>query len=611
MKKQIATVASACMLLAGMLQAEVVVSAGRVPTAAEDVSSSVTSISASDLERLQVTALPEALQMVPGVHVIRNGGLGQRESVFVRGASSDDVLVLVDGIEINDPSGGGRPAHLSMLDVADIERVEVLRGAQSAIYGSDALGGVINIITKRGEGPAKVTLSAEAGSFESYRGAASVQGSTGMVSYAFTATHVESDGISAANERDGNTEEDGYERTGLSGRIGITPLENLAFDLVARYSESRADYDAGAGEGGDSENNEADTERMFLGGSAKLSLLDSQWQQRLSASVATHARDYTSDWGASWFDSELVKVGWQHDFYHEDVNVLSAGVEVEDESAETDGFGEEDSEIKSLYLQDQLRLGDAVLIGGLRLDDHDTFGDEVTSRIGLSYALKDVGARLKTTYGTGFKAPSLYQLYAPAGMFGPVGNEDLSPETSTAWDAGIEQSLSDGRAKIGITYFSSDYEDLIDFDGGYVNKDEAEMQGVEVTAQVKVCDHVDVAATYTYTDAKDGEGNALIRRPRNRASADIRCQWTEDVSVNLTCIYVGSREDSFYSSTMFSSVDEELPGHVVVNLAASWDVSDTVTLFGRIENLLDKDYEQIAGYGTPGLSGYGGIRVTL
>ncbi len=611
MKKQVATVAGTAMLLAGMVQAEIVVSAGRVPTAAEDVSSSVTSLTAADMERLQVTSLPEALQMVPGVHVIRNGGLGQRESVFVRGSSSDDVLVLVDGIEINDPSGGGRPAHLAMVDVADIERVEVLRGAQGAIYGSDALGGVINIITKRGEGPAKVTLTAEAGSFESYRGVASVAGSTGMVSYAFTATHVESDGISAANERDGNTEEDGYERTGLSARIGISPVENLALDLVARYSESRADYDAGAGEGGDAIGNETETERLFLGGSAELGLFDSQWQQHLTASMAQHARDYISGWGASWFDSELVKLGWQHDFYHEDVNVLSAGAEVENESAETDGFEKADSEIKSLYVQDQVRLGGAVLVGGLRLDDHDTFGDEITGRIGLSYALEDMNTRVKATYGTGFKAPSLYQLYAPAGEWGPIGNADLAPETSTTWDAGVEQSCADGRAKIGVTYFRNDYEDLIDFDNGYINKAEAEIQGVEVTAQVKVCDHVDVGATYTYTDAKDGEGSALIRRPRNRASADIQYRVSEDIRLNVACLYVGKRDDAFYSASMFTSVDEELPGHVVVNVAAAWDVSENVTLFGRIDNALDKEYEQIAGYGTPGISGYGGLRITL
>ncbi len=595
MQKQIATVVGAAMLLAGIVEAEIIVSAGRVPTAAEDVSSSVTLVTAEDLERLQVTALPEALQMVPGVHVARNGGAGQRESIFIRGAGSDHVLVLVDGIEMNDPSMTGRRAGLAMLDVADIERVEVLRGAQGAIYGADALGGVINIVTKRGEGAPKVTLSAEAGSYETYRETASIAGSTGIVSYAFTATRIDSDGISAANERDGNTEEDGYERTGLSARIGITPLENLAVDLVARYSDASADYDAGAGEGGDAEANVTTTERMALGGSAKLDLFDSQWQQRLSASVATHQRDFSSSWGENWYDSELAKMGWQHDVYSGEANVFSAGVELEDESAETDAFSKVDSQIASLFAQDQLRLGNLVLVGGLRWDDHDTFGEEVTSRTGASFSLKDVGTRIKGSYGTGFKAPSLYQLFAPASAYGPIGNPDLQAETSETWDAGVEQSLADGRAKVDVTYFSSDYDNLIDFDNGYINKDEAHMQGVEVAAQVRMCSHVDVGATYTYTDAEDGEGKTLIRRARNRASADIRCRWNEDVSVSVACIYVGSRPDSFYSSTMYASVDEELPGYVVVNLAASWDVSETVTLFGRIDNLLDKDYELVSG----------------
>ncbi len=254
---------------------------------------------------------------------------------------------------------------------------------------------------------------------------------------------------------------------------------------------------------------------------------------------------------------------------------------------------------------------DAVtLVGGLRLDDHDTFGDEVTGRVGAALKCKQTGGRLKATYGTGFKAPSLYQLYAPASTFGAIGNPDLEPETSQTWDAGVEVPLGAGTT-VEVTYFESDYDNLIAFENGYVNESEATIKGVELAATVALCEQTTLGLTYTYTDTEDEDGASLIRRPRNRATADLQWHGHEDVTVNLACVYVGSRRDSFFSSTMFESVEEEMPGSVVVNLAASWDVCDTVTVFGRVENLFDKDYEMVAGYGTPGIAGYGGLRVTL
>jgi len=609
-KKTIVAIASACMLLAGMVEAEIIVSAGRVPTAAEDVSSSVTSISSADLERLQVRALPEAIRMVPGVHVTRNGGPGQTSDFYIRGAKTDQVLVLIDGIEMNDSSLIGRNADLSLLDPADIQSVEVLRGPQSALYGGDAMGGVINIITKRGEGAPSVSLSAEVGSFETYHGAAAISGSTGIVDYAFTATHIDSAGISAANEADGNREKDGFDRTGFSGRIGLAPLENLSFDFVARYIESSVDYDNGAGEGADTPDNVTDAERLYLGGAAELGLFDSQWQQRLSVSRVSHDREFTSTWGENWYEAEQTKVGWQHDFYQEDRNVVSAGVEIEEETAETDALPEVDSEIKSVYLQDQLHLGALVLVGGLRLDDHDTFGEEVTGRLGATLKLKDAGTRFKATYGSGFKAPSLYQLYAPASPWGAIGNADLNPETSTSWDVGVEQKLCE-KAVVGVTYFDSEYEDLIDFVAGYVNESEATVKGVEFNATAQLCDAVRLSGTYTYTDSEDSDGAELSRRPKHRATADLHYRWDDAVNLSLGCVYVGKRQDAYFSSTEYVTVEEELPGYVVFNLAASWQLSDTVKLFGRVENLFDKDYEELAGYGTPGVSGYGGVKITL
>ncbi|NQU40963.1 MAG: TonB-dependent receptor [Lentisphaerae bacterium] len=611
MRSSIVWVLGAWLALANVSLAEIVVSAGRVPMASEDVASSVTSISGAELERLQVTTLPEAVRLVPGVHVVRNGGPGQTASLYIRGAKPEHVLYLIDGMEVNDPSLIGRSGDLTLLDVADIDHVEVLRGPQSAVYGSDAMGGVVNVITRKGKGAPQVNLTAEAGSFETYRESLAVSGGTGIVDYAFTATRVDSEGISAANEADGNTEKDGFDRTGLSGRFGITPSENLSFDFVARYSKDSVEYDDGAGAGGDALDNVADSERFFFGGSAKLGLLDSQWQQRLSASTTSHRRDFMSTWGANWFDSSLLKAGWQHDLYYKDMNVLSAGVEIEQETAETDSLPEVDSDIKSLFAEDRLHMGDLVLVAGIRLDDHDTFGDEVTGRVGATLKLDEIGMRLKSSYGTGFKAPSLYQLYAPASAFGVIGNAELMPETSTSWDAGIEQRLADDRVTVGVTYFDSEYEDLIDFVDGYVNQSVATIRGVECSARMDLCEDLSIGGSYTYTDSEGEAGKKLSRRPRHRASADIAYRCGDDITLSLTGIYVGEREDAYYSLTEFMTVSEDLPSYVVVDLAASWRLCENMTLFGRVENLFDEEYEELSGFGTPGISGYGGVRITL
>lgn len=601
------------LLVALAANAEVVVSAGRVPMASEDVSSSVTTITSRDLLTLQPATVPDALDNVPGVHVVRSGGPGQTASIYIRGSQSQHATVLIDGMDVNDPSLISRNADLSLLDVVDIDRIEVLRGPQSALYGADAMGGVINIITKRGAGDPSLVLSAEGGSYDTFRQSAVVSGGTGMVDYAFSIAHIESDGISAANKADGNTEEDGYGRTALSGRVGISPLDNLTVDLFARYSDSSVDYDNGAGPGADSPANKTDGERLFLGSSAKLSLFDSTWQQRLDISTVTHKRDFLSDWGANWYDAVLNRVRWQSDFYCVDHNTLSIGLEYENEQAATDALPEADSEIYSLHAMDQVYLGQwLVLSGGARVDDHDTFGDEFTYRIGATIKAKCTGTRIKGTYGTGFKAPSLYQLYAPESPWGPVGNADLQPETSKGWDVGLDQSLADGRVNVGVTYFDNTFENMIDFlAAGYVNVNEAETKGLEVSAGVQLCKDFRIDGSYTYTETENKEGVALMRNPKQRAAAVLRYTWDEVVHIALSGEYVGKRQDAYYNSHLYEVVDEELPDHVVVNLAASWDTCDTLTVFGRVENLFDKEYEQLAGYGTPGISAYGGLRITL
>lgn len=592
---------------------ETVVTAARIATPSEAVGSSITVIEGSDIANKQKTSMAEVLKDVPGVHVVQTGGPGNPPSVFIRGAKSQHTLILIDGMEINDPSSTGRGAYLTVFDTENIDRIEVLRGPQSCLYGSDAIGGVINIITKTGKGPPQFWVTGEAGSFSTFKESTGVRGGNDTVNYSFTATRIDSEGISTAREEDGNTEKDGYWQTSLSGRIGLTPSDDFGVDLFVKYFDAETEYDAGGGVGGDNPDNVATRESFFVRSQAHLDLLDSSWRQKLGASLATHDRTYDTPSSVSQFDSQLANVNWQNDLYLGDANVVTLAVEFEEEEAETDSLNKVSAGTLGGFVQDQIDITESFFAGvSARLDDHEKSGTEVTYRMAPVYMFRETGTRLKATYGTGFKAPSLYQLYAPASGWGNIGNEDLEPEHSTGWDIGVEQSLLENKLRVGTTYFFNEIEDMIDFENGYVNKSKAEIKGVEVFSKVRVTDGLSLNASYTCTDAEDkSTGEALIRRPRDRAAVGVNYKWGRKANVSMSVLYVGTRDDKYWDSTMFRSVDAELSAYTLVNVAGSYMFTDNIKLFGRIDNLFDEDYEEAKGYGTPGIGAYAGVKVTI
>jgi vitamin B12 transporter len=592
---------------------EIVVSATRMESDAEAVASSVTVVTRDEMERKQDTTVMEVLRDIPGVQVVQNGGPGTTANVFIRGAQSEQILVLVDGIEVNDPISPGRGARLSDMDLDNVERIEVLRGAQSGLYGSDAIAGVISITTKKGEGPAQSYVSAEAGSYNTFEESAGVSGGSRKFNYSVGVSRADSDGFSAADEHDGNTEKDGYERSSASARVGVQPVDIFGVDLIARYVDSESEFDSGGGVGGDDPTAVEEKQSLFMRAVGNLDLLQNLWRQSLGVSWAMNDRSSYSGWGDSTFDSQLLKEDWQHNFYLGDDNILTAGTEFSHEEGKTDSIESTSMDSWGVFLQDLAKLSESFSVAlGSRFDSYESFGDETTYRVGPVYMLKETGTRFKATYGTGFKAPSLYQLYAPATEWGLVGNENLRPEKSEGWDAGIEQKLFEDKALLGVTYFSTEFEDMIDFADGYVNQAEVETKGVEAFSRVQVTDPLRVDLSYTYTDAKDKiTDEDLPRRPKHRASAGMNYQWRKKTNVNLSVLYVGKRDDRDYGASMFGYTEVEMPQYTVVNVAISHDLSETVQLFGRVDNLFDEQYQEVVGYGTPGLSGYAGVKVSL
>ena len=557
--------------------------------------------------------LPEALRSVPGMHVAQSGAPGSTVSLFIRGSRTSHIVVLVDGVRMNDPSSPTRKAYASSVDLSNVARIEIVRGPQSGLYGADAIAGVINIITKQSGEGTHGSFSVEAGSYETFRASADVASRQGKVNGAASVSYLESDGFSSASEQfEGNEEADGVERLTASARVGVDPSDALSLEAFVRFVESSNDYDAGAGPNADAEGNVAQNDQILTGIRAKVGAPASRWQQTLSAQYAEFERTFEDSWGISEFDGENWEAEWRHDLAVSDAHNVSLGLSYRDESAESDTLTTVSADTLSAYLQDQMSYGAFDAVVGVRYDDHDAFGDEVTYRVAPSFLVEKTRTRLKGSVGTGFKAPSLYQLYAPATAWGPTGNAELEPETSLGWDAGIEQVLLPDTLTLGVTYFASTVEDLIDYVVGYQNVSEVESRGVEVVASLKATERITIDATYTYTDSENQDtGEQLIRIPKDRASLAIGYAMTPRARVNATVLYVGARDDVYYDASMFMSVPVRADAYTVVYLAGSVDVSDSVTLFARVDNHFDETYSEIYGYGTAGLSGYGGVKVAL
>ncbi len=607
---------------------EIVVTATRIATPTREVGSSVTVITANEIEEKQKMTVLEVLRTVPALDVVQSGGPGGTTSIFIRGAKSEYTLVLIDGIEINDPISAGRSYNFANLTTDNIERIEIIRGPQSTLYGSDAIGGVINIITKKGKGKTSGFVSLEGGSFSTLRESAGVSGGDKWVDYSLGLSRWDTDGISAANEKDGNSEKDGYENTSISARLGVTPTENAGVDFILRYIKDKSDLDNFGGVGGDDPNNTATGKQLFFRTQLRLSLLDDLWEQKLGFSLTEYNRDYQNntdadhptDFSRGSYDGEELKFDWQHNLYLHETNTLTLGVENEEERGKSDYYSEsvwgaytsifdkKTARTTSYYLQDQVKLWDSWFTTlGVRLDDHSKFGTKVTYRVASAYLIPHTGTKLKGTYGTGFKAPSLYYLYSE------YGDENLAPEESTGWDAGVEQSFFGKKLIMEATYFSNKFDNMIEYDSStwrFTNVASAKTKGVELSASIRPIDDLSLRANYTYTETEDKTtGEELLRRPKNKLGINANYRFFDKGNVNLGIAYVGDRKDNDYSTWPATRV--ELPSYTLVNLATSYQITKNIQVFGRAENLLNKGYEEVKGYGTPGISAFAGAKMSF
>ncbi len=616
------------------IQHEITVTSTRIDTPTREIASSVTVISRENIVRSRKTTVLEILQDVMGITLIQNGPVGATASVHIRGGNAEHTLVMMDGVELNDPITPSRSVDLAHYSLDNVERIEVLRGPQSTLYGSDAISGVINIITRKGEGQTALSLSSQAGSYGTFNGSTTLSGSSEKINYSLGASFIQSAGFSAANKSyEGNSEKDGYQNLTFSGRLGFHLSDNLDFDFVVRRIDTKIDIDNFGGAFGDDPNNLQTYNSLFLKGQAHWFLMNNRWEQKLNLSVVDYKRAYENPTDESHpFDSEqanyssrFYKIDWQNNFYLHETNTIIFGIDFQEEHGESEYtsegqwgpyeslFPHKKAHTTGLYIQDQLRLGGQFFATlGTRLDIHSQFGSSLTFRLAPAYLIQNTGTKIKGTIGTGFKSPSLYQLYAPGTLWGAIGNDSLTSENSTGWDIGIEQSFLSQKITLSGQYFSHAYNNLIDFDflEGYVNIAKAESKGFEFGISGQITGNLSFFANYTTSTHRDKDtGESLLRRPNSHFQSRININISTKGNIAFSLHSIGKRDDIEFVG--YSSNRVSMPSYTLFNSTISYDVLPSTQIFLRLENIFNVDYETVKGYGAPGFSFYGGFTVNF
>ncbi|HEX7183597.1 MAG TPA: TonB-dependent receptor [Thermoanaerobaculia bacterium] len=583
---------------------EIFVTATRVEASRETLGSSTTLIDSEQIEESRKTSALEVLRSVPGLEVNQSGGPGTSASAFLRGAASGQTLVLIDGVRVNSVTGAS--ADLADIRVDNVGRIEIVRGPQSTLYGSEAIGGVINIITRRGEPGFRSTLNLEAGDNDLYEGRLSLNGGSARLDYSVATAWASTDGISAASERAGNSEADAYENFTASGRFGFAFLEDGRVDLALRTLDATVDLDGfsfGIGPVDDL-NYEQDHQALYATFEIEKPLTE-WWQQSLTVGLQDddiEGLDPDTVFNNYLIETRFSNVIAQSDFFFAENQITTLGYSYEEREGSSEGSFDQKIDISSLFLQHQWSWNERLfLTGGVRNDDHSQFGSETTYRFTAAALLAGGATRLHGSYGTGFRAPSLNELYFPG-----FGNLDLRPETSRGFDLGVEQKLLGDKLRIDLTYFDNQFEDLIGFD--FVtfqanNIAEAEASGVEALLYVTPGSRFDLTASYTYTDSENlTTGLQLPRRPKNRGSLFLAFRPIEPLTGTLLLIVVKDRIDSDASP---------LDDYERVDLSLSYDIGNRLTPYLRIQNLLDEDYEEVRGFTSPGITPAIGVKARL
>lgn len=607
----------------------VIVAATRTPQKPAAVGASVAVIDAAALRAAGAAPVVDLLRDVPGVSFSRNGGIGAVTSVRVRGAEADQTVVLIDGVKLNDPSQPGGGFNFANLLIGDIDRIEVLRGPQSTLYGSQAIGGVINILTREAQRPLEGNLAVEAGELSTYSLRGAVRGTAGGLRYAAAAGRFETGGVSAAAA---GREADGYENSAAQGRIAFAVSPNLELEARAWWSSGEVGIDgfpAPAFILSDTPER-SKTEETILHAAAAFTALDGRWRTRLSASQTETDRENRNPARSVplTFDARGVndRIEAQSVLDLSATMQIVAGFEHEASSFRTASPSAANpapqpatAEVDQSALYAQLQaspLAGLTLTLGVRATDHERFGAATNWRGTLAWALNDGATILRAAAADGFKAPSLFQL------FSSFGNASLRPEEATSVEFGVEQAFLDRRLIASLTWFERTATDQIDFvscfrnpapfcanrpSGTYDNIARTRADGVEATLEFRPVEALSLTAGLATLDARNdaaGTPNAnrrLPRRPDQTSFVAAAWRFAPGREIAASISRIGDGFDNASNSV-------RLAGYTLVTLRGSWALSERWSVQARVENAGEEVYQTTAGYGAPPRQAFVGLR---
>ena len=613
-------------------QSGIIVTATRAPTPLEQIPASITVLDKAAIDRAQDIGVTELLLRTPGISISRNGGYGTATSLRIRGAETDQTVVVIDGVKLNDPSSTGGGYNFANLLIGDAERIELLRGPQSTLWGSQAIGGVVNIVTAQPDAPLEGSFDIEGGSRDTVSARAALGGVSGPLSWRIGGQSFTTDGISAIAPAFGGGEADGYTNRNVAGRAELALSANASIDLRGYYSTGRVEIDGFSGDAPDYSHN-----REFVGyAGLNFALLDGRLRNRIAYNYTDTDRDsYSPELEQPLsFEAAGKNRRFEYQGIFELTDRISATFGAENErsrfkSRSPSGsladplpdFVTGKAEITSLYGQVTVRpLDGLTLNGGVRYDDHNRYGGRTLFSAGGIWELPS-GTTLRASYGEGFKAPSLYQL------FSEYGNVNLDPERAHGWEAGVQQAFFGQAVTIGATYFERTTTGQIIYNscstdstdplcvmpgtdtprwGYYLNVARAEAHGIEADAAFKL-GGLTLNGNYSWTVAEDRsagaatEGNWLPRRPRHMANGSISYDFDFGLTLGSAVRWSGKSYDNAANTT-------RLDDYTLVDLRAEYALSDSLRLFARAENVFDESYMTAYRYGTLGRSIYAGIR---
>lgn len=607
---------------------EVVVTANKTPTEKSKVGSVVDVISKKDIEQQSQPTLDDYLALVPGVNVASPGGMGQEASVSIRGADKKYIKTEFDGIDISDPTSTQVQTPYQNLLVGGVGQIEVLKGSQSTLYGSDAIAGVIGISTLAGIEPGiHQQISGEAGSFGTWRGGYSLTGAGDTGKGAFNIYGIDTAGISAAlvngvppyDANPNRLEKDGFRdiNVNLAGEKQINDNLSVFGSAIYINAQGKSDDDS-TYPPTDNTVDRFNTEQLGARAGFNLNFLDDRLKNTLAiqASRIDRTLDLLSVFGPyeGEYHGQRIKAEYQGSFEAAKWLTLQYGADYERQNAHTTDNSGTDTQahfdIGGLWTEALLTpVENLTLTAGLRHDEHSEFGGYTTYRFTGSYLFPESGTRLHSSFGTGFRAPSLYELYDPF-----FGNDQLKPEQSVSFDAGVEQTMLGGRLVADLTYFQLNTDDLIDYDyatSRYVQlPGTTRRNGIEASLKWAATDWLDLGAAYTYTHTREPDGERRPRIPEHdivlSATARPAEKWTITGVVHTVLNTVDQISPSYGTFE-----DVPLKDYVLVNAKIAYKPTEATELYLRGENLLNQKYEVVKGYGAPGIGIFAGFKATF